>query len=179
MDWLSACQIIVFPIALDIIGFHLNYQLLGFYFLCELRELILTLSHKGHGLFCISLTGEGGAFLLLVTGSTREAPSALPWPLYLSAPTFCRDMGPIQPRCYEHFSLHLPRQYSVRGHFQASWPSPCCIHFHKSFLFCNPVLLVVSCVQRSPDIPHHVQILPSFPLPLYRAPTNEAGDLDL
>lgn len=39
------CQIIVFPIALDIIGFHLNYQLLCFYFLCGLQELFLTLSH--------------------------------------------------------------------------------------------------------------------------------------
>lgn len=54
MDWLSASQIIVFPIALDIIGFHLNYQLLCFYFSCGLWELILTLNHKEHGLFCIN-----------------------------------------------------------------------------------------------------------------------------
>lgn len=81
MDWLSACQIIVFPIALDIMGFHLNYQLLCFYFSCGLQELILALNHNGHCLFCINLTGGGGALLLLVTGICREIPSLLPWPL--------------------------------------------------------------------------------------------------
>lgn len=86
MDWLSVCQIIVFPIALDIIGFHLNYQLLCFYFSCRLWELILTLSHKGHGLFCIHLTGAGGA-LLLVTGSHRE-PSLL-------CPGLCASQHPL------------------------------------------------------------------------------------
>lgn len=152
MDWLSACQIIVFPIALDIIGFHLNYQLLCFYFSCGLQELILTLNHKGHGLFCINLTGEGGALLLLVTGICREAPSVLPWPLS----TRFLDRHVSKTKMQQTLQSTPALQCSVQGNFQESWPSPCCIQFHMDFEVFSPVILMFSCFQRGPGVPQHL-----------------------